>query len=141
MAFLRQYREKKLPLPYLKSYLWKTQESKLRATGKQRCYTDVQPPLVIIKQVTSTTTNQHHDQLAKMYSKLKSRGTAAVALLGSLLQDEDDSVACWAATHLLPYQETQAIATLTRVAATSGIIGFTAAITLQEWQAGRLKLN
>ena len=85
--------------------------------------------------------NQHHNQLAKVYSKLKSSGTAAVALLGSLLQDEDDSVACWAATHLLPYQEPQAIATLTRVDAASGIVGFTAAITLQEWQAGRLKLD
>lgn len=83
--------------------------------------------------------NQQADQLAKVYSALKSKGTAAVALLGSLLQDEDDSVACWAATHLLPYQEPQAIATLTRVAATSGIVGFTASITLQEWQAGRLK--
>jgi hypothetical protein len=85
--------------------------------------------------------NQQYDQLAEMYSALKSKGTAALASLSPLLQDEDDSVACWAATHLLPYQEPQAIATLTRVAATSGITGFTAAITLQEWQAGRLKLD
>ncbi|WP_324680659.1 hypothetical protein [Hymenobacter sp. GOD-10R] len=83
--------------------------------------------------------NQQYDQLASVYSALKSQGPTAVALLGSLLQDEDDSVACWAATHLLPYQEAQAIATLTRVAATSGIVGFTASITLEEWQARRLK--
>jgi len=85
--------------------------------------------------------NQQYDQLAKVHSALKSKGTDAVALLGSLLQDEDNSVACWAATHLLPYQEARAIATLTRVAATSGIVGFNASITLQEWQAGRLKLE
>lgn len=85
--------------------------------------------------------SQQYDQLAEVYSALKSKGGAAVALLSSLLQDEDDSVACWAATHLLPYQEAQAIATLTRVTATSSIVGFTASINLQEWQAGRLKLD
>ncbi|RZL16784.1 MAG: hypothetical protein EOO62_00190 [Hymenobacter sp.] len=85
--------------------------------------------------------NQQYDQLAKVYAALKNQGTAAIALLGSLVQDEDDSVACWSATHLLPYQELQAVATLTRIAATSGILGLTASITLQEWQAGRLKLG
>ena len=85
--------------------------------------------------------NQQHDRLVAIYLELKSMGPAAVALLGSLLHNEDDNVACWAATHLLPYQESLAVATLTRVAAISGIVGFTATITLQEWQKGRLKLD
>jgi hypothetical protein len=85
--------------------------------------------------------NQQHDYLVTIYLDLQRRGAAAVALLGALLHEKDNNVACWAATHLLPYQEAVAVATLTRVAATSGIAGFTATITLQEWQKGRLKLD
>jgi hypothetical protein len=84
--------------------------------------------------------NQQYDQLLAIYLDLKRKGATAVASLSALLHDKDNTVACWAATHLLPYQEALAVATLTRIADTSGIVSFTATMTLQEWRKGCLKL-
>jgi hypothetical protein len=48
-GFSKEVEKKNCLLPYPKSYLWTTQESKLHNTDKLRCYMDGQPLLVIIK--------------------------------------------------------------------------------------------
>ncbi|OUJ67710.1 hypothetical protein BXP70_28670 [Hymenobacter crusticola] len=85
--------------------------------------------------------NQQYEQLIWHYLALRTAGSEGLAHLLTLLADENTSVACWAATHLLPYYEQQAIETLNRIATHTDIVAFNAEMTLQEWRNGRLKLD
>ncbi|OUJ68584.1 DUF2019 domain-containing protein [Hymenobacter crusticola] len=83
--------------------------------------------------------NHQYEQLSRHYLTLRRAGSEGLAHLLPLLADQNPSVACWAATHLLPYEEQQALDTLTRIATQTGIIAFNAEMTLQAWQSGRLQ--
>ena len=49
------------------------------------------------------TANRHHEILASVYRELRTRGPAAQSILLPLMQDVDDAVRVWAATHALEF--------------------------------------
>jgi hypothetical protein len=85
--------------------------------------------------------NRHHDVIIGCYIKLRTIGIEAIEHLATLLDDGDDNVVSWAATHLLPYHEKQSIETLTNISTKPGIIGFNAQMVLSEWRKGALTLE
>jgi succinate dehydrogenase flavin-adding protein (antitoxin of CptAB toxin-antitoxin module) len=85
--------------------------------------------------------NRHHDVIIGCYIKLRTTGIEAIEQLATLLDDEDDSVVTWAATHLLPYHEKRSIEVLTGISTKPGIIAFAAQMVLSEWRKGALTLD
>lgn len=72
--------------------------------------------------------------------ELRRRGRADHAQLLALLEHQDDSVRLWAATHTLEIDALKAEQVLEGLAAGSqGAVRASAAMTLREWQAGRLR--
>ena len=85
--------------------------------------------------------NRYHDVIIGCYIKLRTTGIEAVEQLLTLLDNEDDSIATWAATHLLPYREKRAMEVLTSISTKPGIIPFNAQMVLSEWRKGALTLD
>jgi succinate dehydrogenase flavin-adding protein (antitoxin of CptAB toxin-antitoxin module) len=85
--------------------------------------------------------NRQHDVIIGCYIKLRALGIEAIDQVATLLDDEDDSVVVWAATHLLPYHEKRSIETLTSISTKRGIIAFGAKMVLSEWGKGALTLD
>lgn len=56
-----------------------------------------------------------------------------------LLDDENPGVRLRAASILLPYETKRAEAALRKLCFTSGLIGFSAKMVLNEWRSGKLK--
>jgi HEAT repeat protein len=82
--------------------------------------------------------NHHHNIVAAIYRELRRRGTAAQLALVPLLQDPDDAVRTWAASHALEFTPEKAERILTEVASGRGLLAFSAKMTLQEWRKGSL---
>ncbi|TGE29015.1 hypothetical protein [Hymenobacter metallicola] len=80
--------------------------------------------------------NKAYDQILAAVQWLTAN--QAIDALQPLLQAEDGGIRLWAATVLLPYGTAQAEETLTALASSTSIHGFTAATMLSEWRAGRL---
>ena len=80
--------------------------------------------------------NDAHDQLAEALEELNTipRGLDA---LDALLDDQDTSVRCWAAAHLLPTGSKRAIDALEGLANGTGIIAFDAKQVLKQWRQER----
>ncbi|MET0360576.1 MAG: DUF2019 domain-containing protein [Sphingobium sp.] len=84
--------------------------------------------------------NRAHDKLIKTYHELRATPDQGRAYFSSLLTNPNPSVACWAASFVLWFDEPAARATLTKVAdSEERLIGFSAEMTLKEWDAGRLR--
>jgi len=80
--------------------------------------------------------NDAHDQLVAALEELNTnpRGLGA---LDALLDDQDTSVRCWAAAHLLPTGSERAIDALESLANGTGIIAFDAKQVLKQWRRKR----
>ncbi len=84
--------------------------------------------------------NKNHDRLMKAFEKILDYGTIGRDAILKLLQHQDASVRCWAATHSLNYDEPQAIKTLEEITRGKGLICSDAKIVIEEWRKGNLKL-
>jgi hypothetical protein len=85
--------------------------------------------------------NRNYDKLAALLPKLRATGDRGEEILRRLMKDQSDSVATWAATHSLPIAEKDALATLSAIARTEGVIGFGAEMVIKEWKSGRLVID
>ncbi len=84
--------------------------------------------------------NRNHDKLVALVPKIRAFGSEGHAALLALLKDQDDAVVCWAATHVLPFDEKQATAVLDDLSKKRGPMGFNAKMVLQQWRKGQLIL-
>lgn len=82
--------------------------------------------------------NKYHGLLIEALLVLRQHGAEGDRALVALLSDEDASVKCWAGTHCLKVDETQARLALESVASGPGIEGFNARMVLSEWKKGAL---
>lgn len=73
-------------------------------------------------------------------SYLQLRELGKIDALERLLYSENENVKLWTATHLLPVNEEIAKRTLNELALKSDLLGFSAKMTLNEWDNGELKL-
>lgn len=84
--------------------------------------------------------NANADVVAAVFREMRRRGTESKEKLVGLLENENLSVQCWAATHSLETAPKRAQEVLERLANISNsFIGLDAEMTLEEWRAGRLK--
>ena len=83
--------------------------------------------------------NRHHDLLNEELVLLRGAGKAGEVALLVLLQDEDESVRCWAATHCLVVDEAAAKATLEEMVRADGFLALDAEMVLDQWAKGELK--
>jgi len=88
----------------------------------------------------SKACNRAYNKIVRAAHRLKESAGGEKAVLVDLLAYPDDSVKSWAAAYLLPICPEAAAKTLEDIASGSGLIAFSAAMTLKEWHAGRLKL-
>jgi len=82
--------------------------------------------------------NKHHDLLMAAIRGLRERGATGNEALLPLLDDDDQSVRCWAASHCLKVDENRARSTLEELGAQPGIFAFNAQMVLSEWDKGTL---
>jgi hypothetical protein len=80
-----------------------------------------------------------HARMARAFHCLSSHGSEGHAAFTELLHDESPHVRSWVAAQLLSVGEHSAIPMIEQLAAAPGIAGFTAATTLKEFCAGRLR--
>ncbi len=85
-------------------------------------------------------TNECHDLLMAAVRGLREQGVQGSEALLPLLDDQDQSVRCWAATHCLKVAEGRARRTLVDLASEPGIVAFTAEMVLSEWDKGTLDI-
>ena len=87
----------------------------------------------------SDRANREFDELMAIYREFKRRGMGAVDALIASSHDRDPDVRAavgWALIELFPEK---ARAILTDVATQPGLPGFSAEMTLREWESGHLK--
>jgi hypothetical protein len=84
--------------------------------------------------------NKAYDRIIEAIHKFKESPDCGEGVLVHLLDYPDDSVKSWAAVCLLRLRPDEAMKILEDVAGRSGLVAFSAEMTLKEWQAGRLKL-
>lgn len=86
--------------------------------------------------------NLAYDDIAKSMKEIRMSQDSGATFLSSLLSETNPSVVKWAAFYLLPYDEPNAVAALSRVAdGDFPRISFGARMTLEEWRAGRLAVD
>jgi hypothetical protein len=78
-------------------------------------------------------------RMARAYECVSSYGADGLSAFRSLLQDPSPHVRVWVAAQLLPTDEPLAASVLEELSSLPGIWGFTAATTLKEFRAGRLR--
>jgi uncharacterized protein YwqG len=82
--------------------------------------------------------NRSYDLIAAVHRELGARGEPALRRLLPLMEDADNGVKTWAASHTLKFAPEQAESVLAAVAAGHGLCAFNAKMTLQEWRKGNL---
>lgn len=88
-----------------------------------------------------TPTNAAYDQAIAALRALQAQPGRGQRFLLASLENTDPSVVLWAAFYLLPHEEASAVEALERVARGADRVAFDAETTLQEWRAGRLKIE
>lgn len=90
----------------------------------------------------SRRANRAHDRVIKAIRGARIGGDGGRAFLESLAQHEDPRVRGWAATYLLPMNESLAIVVLEELAATRtrSCVAFNSQMVLELWKDGTLKL-
>jgi hypothetical protein len=83
--------------------------------------------------------NREYETLVTIAKEIISRGSSAKDAFLCLLSDQNAFVKIWAATHALAFAPAQGEQALAEASHLSGLAGHTANITLQEWQAGKLR--
>ena len=89
---------------------------------------------------TPTSAGGNNETIAALRALQAQPGRGQRFLLASL-ENTDPSVVLWAAFYLLPHEEASAVEALERVARGADRVAFDAETTLQEWRAGRLKIE
>jgi len=84
--------------------------------------------------------NLNHDKLVALLLKIRESGGLGQAALLALAEDQDQAVACWAATHSLKFDEERALAILNKLSEKLGPMGFNAKMVIQQWKKGQLIL-
>jgi hypothetical protein len=83
--------------------------------------------------------NRSHDEILRILQLLTERGERI--RLADLLNHDDASVRCWAATHLLPFCEERARKALDDIVREgTWPASHSALVVLQEWDKGTLKV-
>ena len=78
-----------------------------------------------------------YDLLVAIRRELKARGIEAERQLLKLLDDPDPGTRCWVAGSVLEFAPEEAERVLTEIAKhVSGLVGFSATRTLEQWKAG-----
>lgn len=85
------------------------------------------------------TANAEHDRLADAYRELRHRGADAQRPLLALLDHRDPGVRSWAGAHALEFSPEDGERTLEELAASGGVAGFNAEMTLDTWRQGTLR--
>lgn len=86
------------------------------------------------------TANEAYDRLAAIYRQLRDAGLESQRTLLTLLNHENTSVRCWAASHALEFSPEQAERALAAVAESAeGPTAFNARMTLRQWRRGHLR--
>jgi hypothetical protein len=83
------------------------------------------------------TANKNYNKIIKVIAFLKNKN--AINTLSKLLSNPSIGVRLWAASYLLPINETESIKTLTEIANTESIHSLSAETTLKEWLKGNLE--
>ena len=84
--------------------------------------------------------NKNHDKLMAVLAAIRRAGSEGRAALARLSGDPNESVACWAATHSLPFDEVGALHVLERLSERPGPMGFGARMVIQQWKSGQLSI-
>lgn len=81
--------------------------------------------------------NRMYDLLVAIERELKARGIEAQRQLLKLLDDPDPGTRCWAAGSVLEFAPGEGERVLTDIARhVTGLVGFSAERTLEQWKAG-----
>ena len=88
----------------------------------------------------SDTANQNYDKLKTVLQKIREFGNEGGLALLSLLEEDNQSIRCWAATDSLKFDENKAKKALKKLSKEDGIIAFDAKMVLKEWKKGTLVL-
>lgn len=84
--------------------------------------------------------NKQYAVIANAYRKLKDQKNG-IEILHKLMNHKNISVQSWAASYLLKTHTEEAKKVLQSVADKHGLVGFSAKMTLQEWEKGNLKFD
>lgn len=82
--------------------------------------------------------NKSYAKLVEVLLGIRTHGKDGEASLVRLSRDPNDAVACWAATHSLPFAESNALDVLKALSTRAGPMGFSAQMVIQEWMKGQL---
>ena len=88
----------------------------------------------------SKEANKLFKELIAILPLIRSFGQDGEEALLSLIHDDNNNVACWAATHSLKYNTDKAIESLQCIAKDQSLIGFTATMVIKQWNKGELLL-
>lgn len=88
----------------------------------------------------SAVANRNYDKLKTVLKKIREFGNEGGLALLSLLEEDNQSIRCWAATDSLKFDENKAKKALKKLSKEDGIIAFDAKMVLQEWEKATLKL-
>ena len=81
-----------------------------------------------------------YDKLIVLVPRIRAFGNQGEAALLELVDDSDDAVACWAATHSLRFCESRALVVLDKLSKKSGPIGFDAKMVIRQWKKKELNI-
>lgn len=90
----------------------------------------------------SRVANRAHDRVLRAVKVLRGSPDRGAAFLLDLLSHENSHVRCCAATHLLPLNESAALAALEQISKLppgSGLARIIASTVIQEWRTGSLR--
>lgn len=89
---------------------------------------------------SAASSSRAYNQPMEALQELRAPDRGEAALL-DLTNHQSDRVRVWASTHLLPLNETQALAALEKLTAVATTaVHFNAKMLLEEWRAGRFKV-
>lgn len=94
---------------------------------------------IAAQEQNSKLANKYAKKIINCYLQLRELGKTNE--LSKLLKSGNENVKLWAATHLLPTNEVEAIKVLQEMAGQPGLNAFSAEMTLSEWAKGNLKLS
>ncbi len=89
--------------------------------------------------VDSAEDHALHGQMARAFHFLHAQGAEGRAAFAALLDDESLHVRSWVSAQLLSEGDARAVPVAQQLASESGLLGFTAQITLEQFHAGRLR--
>ena len=93
-----------------------------------------------IKNGDYESANESHDLLIDALRQIRNQGEEGAKALATMINDKNDSVKCWAATHSLIYDQEKAETALLEISKKKGPIAFNAEMVLSEWKKGSLKI-